>query len=155
MDRERISTLYELIFHEVVQKQVVSAAIFSNEKLLVLRRAAHEPMGGLYELPGGTVDEGETMDGALVREVFEETALYIRQINDLVTMFDFFSRDNVAGRNYVYTVETEPGEVVIDPEEHDDYQYVSLDELSTYPLTENALKSIQALQALRGRAAHH
>lgn len=149
MGHEKISTLYELIFHEVVQKHVVSAAIFSNDKLLVLRRAAHEPMGGLYELPGGTVDEGEDMNGALLREVFEETALHIQQTNELVTMFDFFSRDEVAGRNYVYMVETEPGEVMIDPQEHDDFQYLSLDELLNLPLTENATKSIHALQALR------
>lgn len=130
---------------QAVENQVVNAIILSNNKLLLLRRAAHEPMGGLYELPGGTVDEGEDMDGALIREVFEETALCIRQINELVTMFDFFSRDEVAGRNYVYRVDTEPGDVVIDPQEHDDFQYSLLDEIFELPLTENATKSLQAL----------
>lgn len=54
----------------------VSAAIFHNGKLLLVRRA-RAPAKGVYTLPGGRVEFGETLHDALRREVMEETALDI------------------------------------------------------------------------------
>jgi 8-oxo-dGTP diphosphatase len=54
----------------------VSAAIVRDGKVLVVRRA-RPPAQGLYTLPGGVVEAGETLLEALVREVHEETAIEI------------------------------------------------------------------------------
>jgi 8-oxo-dGTP diphosphatase len=54
----------------------VSAAIFREDKILLVRRA-RSPTKGLYSLPGGRVEFGETLHAALHREVDEETALKI------------------------------------------------------------------------------
>src|SRR3954468_6862022 len=54
----------------------VSAAIFRDDKLLLVRRA-RPPAKGFYSLPGGRVEFGETLHQALHREVSEETALKI------------------------------------------------------------------------------
>jgi ADP-ribose pyrophosphatase YjhB (NUDIX family) len=54
----------------------VSAAIFREGKILLVRRA-RSPARGLYSLPGGRVEFGETLHAALHREVREETALEI------------------------------------------------------------------------------
>jgi ADP-ribose pyrophosphatase YjhB (NUDIX family) len=54
----------------------VSAAIFRDDKILLVRRA-RSPAGGFYSLPGGRVEFGETVHAALHREVLEETALVI------------------------------------------------------------------------------
>jgi 8-oxo-dGTP diphosphatase len=54
----------------------VSAAIVRDGKLLVVRRA-RPPAHGLYSLPGGVVETGETLAQAVVREVCEETSLAI------------------------------------------------------------------------------
>ncbi|HKG99997.1 MAG TPA: NUDIX domain-containing protein [Bradyrhizobium sp.] len=54
----------------------VSAAIFREDKILLVRRA-RSPAKGLYSLPGGRVEFGETLHAALHREVDEETALKI------------------------------------------------------------------------------
>jgi 8-oxo-dGTP diphosphatase len=54
----------------------VSAAIFRGDKILLVRRA-RSPARGLYSLPGGRVEFGETLHAALHREVDEETALKI------------------------------------------------------------------------------
>ncbi len=54
----------------------VSAAIQREGQLLVVRRAV-SPGLGLYSFPGGRVEFGETLDKAIMREVFEETALHI------------------------------------------------------------------------------
>ncbi len=57
----------------------VSAAILRDGKVLVVRRARN-PAGGLYSLPGGVVEAGETLVEAVKREVDEETALVIEPI---------------------------------------------------------------------------
>ena len=54
----------------------VSAAIFRDGKVLIVRRA-RPPAHGLYTLPGGGVELGETLEDAVIREVREETALEV------------------------------------------------------------------------------
>ena len=57
----------------------VSAAIARDGKVLVVRRA-RPPANGLYSLPGGVVEIGETLHEAIVREVREETSLAIEPV---------------------------------------------------------------------------
>ena len=57
----------------------VSAAIIRDGKVLVVRRA-RKPALGIYTLPGGVVEAGETLTHALTREVREETALAIEPV---------------------------------------------------------------------------
>ncbi len=57
----------------------VSAAIFRDDRVLIVRRA-RPPAQGIYTLPGGGVELGETLEEAVVREVREETALEVRPI---------------------------------------------------------------------------
>ena len=54
----------------------VSAAIFRDDKVLLVRRA-RSPAKGFYSLPGGRVEFGESLHTALNREVDEETGLAI------------------------------------------------------------------------------
>jgi 8-oxo-dGTP diphosphatase len=54
----------------------VSAAIFRDGRVLIVRRA-RPPAHGLYTLPGGGVELGETLEQAVIREVREETGLAI------------------------------------------------------------------------------
>src|SRR3954452_5222764 len=57
----------------------VSAAIMRDGQVLLVRRA-RPPAGGLFSLPGGVVEIGETLAEALEREVREETSLEIEPV---------------------------------------------------------------------------
>jgi ADP-ribose pyrophosphatase YjhB (NUDIX family) len=57
----------------------VSAAIIRDGHVLIVRRA-RPPAHGIYTLPGGVVELGETLEEAVVREVREETALEIEPV---------------------------------------------------------------------------
>lgn len=57
----------------------VSAAIVRDGKVLVVRRA-RPPAHGLYTLPGGVVEVGETLTQAVAREVHEETGLLVEPV---------------------------------------------------------------------------
>ena len=48
----------------------------SSGRLLLIRRG-HAPHEGLWSLPGGRVEEGETLEQAVRREVAEETGLAV------------------------------------------------------------------------------
>jgi 8-oxo-dGTP diphosphatase len=57
----------------------VSAAVFRDGRVLIVRRA-RPPAHGLYTLPGGGVELGETLEQAVIREIREETALQIEPV---------------------------------------------------------------------------
>ncbi|HTS40853.1 MAG TPA: NUDIX hydrolase [Xanthobacteraceae bacterium] len=57
----------------------VSAAIIRDGRVLIVRRA-RPPMRGVFTLPGGVVEAGETLHEALVREIREETSLAIAPV---------------------------------------------------------------------------
>ena len=73
----------------------VSAAIFRDARVLIVRRG-RPPAHGLYTLPGGGVELGETLEQAVVREVREETALAVAPLA-LVGFREAIGRDT-AGR---------------------------------------------------------
>ena len=52
----------------------VSVAVFRAGKVLIARRA-RAPLQGLYSLPGGVVEIGETMREATLRELAEEVGV--------------------------------------------------------------------------------
>ena len=57
----------------------VSAAIVRDGKVLVVRRA-RPPAHGVYTLPGGVVELGETLVEAVAREIREETGMAIEPV---------------------------------------------------------------------------
>jgi len=63
-----------------IERIIVSALIFSNDGKLLMGRK-DPAKGGVYcdcwHIPGGGVDEGETFEEALRREVLEETGIDI------------------------------------------------------------------------------
>jgi len=73
----------------------VSAAIFRDGRVLIVRRG-RPPARGLYTLPGGGVELGETLEEAVIREVREETGLTIAPL-ELVGFRQAIARD-AAGR---------------------------------------------------------
>ena len=57
----------------------VSAAIIRDGRILIAQRA-RGPALGVWTLPGGVVEAGETLIEALIREVHEETAITIEPV---------------------------------------------------------------------------
>ena len=54
----------------------VGAFIFDGDRVLVIRRAK-PPGAGLWSVPGGKLEAGETLAQAVAREVREETGLVV------------------------------------------------------------------------------
>ena len=106
----------------------------------MLKRLEDDFMGGIFELPSGKVEAGESLDEALSREVEEETGLKISGIRDYLGHFDYLSGSRRISRQLNFAVdvlEPEPVEVA----EHDAYIWSALTDEP--PVTE-AVKAIVA-----------
>jgi 8-oxo-dGTP diphosphatase len=119
-----------------INRYVVGAIIFKNSKILLLQRSKNDFMGGIYELPSGKVEKGETLEEALKREVKEETGLKVKEIKKHLGYFDYISKDGKKTRqfNFVVTV-YEPIEIKLT--EHENYVWIDKNEVDKYPITEN------------------
>lgn len=53
-------------------RAVTAAVIIEDGRLLLTRRAQGDHLAGLWELPGGKVEPGETPEACLARELREE-----------------------------------------------------------------------------------
>lgn len=65
--------------------RVVAAVILSEEKIFTTQRGYGEFKGG-WEFPGGKIEEGETSEQALVREIREEldTEISVGELIDTI-----------------------------------------------------------------------
>ena len=68
--------------------EVVAAIIEYQEKFLCVQRGENKLsyISKKYEFPGGKVEEGETQNQALIREIREELEMDIEPINLLLTV---------------------------------------------------------------------
>ncbi|MBS7633999.1 NUDIX hydrolase [Candidatus Bathyarchaeota archaeon] len=69
----------------------VGAVIQLNDQILLIRRA-NDPGKGLWSIPGGLVEAGETLREAAKREVEEETGVAV-EIGDLLDVIENIVRD--------------------------------------------------------------
>jgi ADP-ribose pyrophosphatase len=78
----------------------VGAIVVHEGRVLLIRRAK-EPLRGRWVVPGGTVELGETLEEAVVREVLEETGIHVRPL-EWMTVFDRIERrDGAVAYHYV------------------------------------------------------
>jgi len=109
-----------------VQKLVVGAVIRKDGKFLLLERVPSDFMGGLVEFPSGTVDADEDLFKALAREVQEETGLVVNSVLAYLGSFDYTSSSGKKTRQFNFLVEVTPGEVKLEPTEHQTHHLVAL-----------------------------
>jgi A/G-specific adenine glycosylase len=60
--------------------EVAIAIVLRGSRLLITRRKADGPLGGLWEFPGGKCEPGETPEQCLARELREELAITARPV---------------------------------------------------------------------------
>jgi A/G-specific adenine glycosylase len=63
---------------------IAVGVIWRGDELLISKRHADDLLGGLWELPGGKQESGETLEESLAREVREELGIEIA-VGDLLT----------------------------------------------------------------------
>jgi 8-oxo-dGTP diphosphatase len=64
----------------------VGAVIVDGGKVVLVRRR-YEPLAGLWSLPGGALELGETLETGAAREMREETGLHV-EVGPVIEVFD-------------------------------------------------------------------
>jgi len=130
----------------------VSAAIIRGGKVLVVRRAG-PPALGVYTMPGGVVEAGETLTEAVQREVREETGIEIA-VGGLAGHREVILRgaDGRVERHFVilcFASRWVSGEPSLN-EELDEARWVTPAEIAHLKTTEGLLPIVEAALAAIG-----
>ena len=125
----------------------------SDKKILLLRRSIHETsFHGMYELPGGKLEEGETPKEAALIETKEEAGLDVRIVQTLQPHIDHDMKKVYHG----FVGAPKKGAKVKISEEHDEYKWVSIKQALALPskkLSHHArflLGAMQAEESIKG-----
>jgi ADP-ribose pyrophosphatase YjhB (NUDIX family) len=132
----------------------VSAAIVRDGKILVVRRA-RPPANGLFTMPGGVVEVGETLVEAVAREVREETGLTIDPVA-LAGFREAIVRDGESRveRHFIilcFASRWRAGEPVLN-EELSEARWLDPAELATLPTTPGLAEIVAAAFERLGEA---
>jgi 8-oxo-dGTP diphosphatase len=80
----------------------VGGIVFQDDLVLLAKRA-QDPGKGVWTLPGGVVELGETLEDAVKREILEEASLTI-QIGGLARLLDRIVLDDAGRVRYHYII---------------------------------------------------
>jgi 8-oxo-dGTP diphosphatase len=125
-----------------------AALVDSDNRVLIAQRPAGKLMAGLWEFPGGKVDDGETPEAALVRELKEE--LQIEVCEPCLAPFTFASHRYEAFHLLMplYLCRTWEGQIA--PAEGQVVKWVRASRLGDYPMPPADLPLIPMLRDLLG-----
>ncbi len=129
-------------------------------ELLLLRRAAGRPLSGLWQCVTGSIEPGERVTLAALRELEEETGVAGDAIEafydmDLVSLFHWPDADGVLSE-VVFAVRVRPGTEPVLSHEHDASRWVGPDEAiqaSVWPSYREAIERIATILPDDARAA--
>ncbi len=97
-------------------------------KILLIKRAISQNYPGVWEMPGGGVESGETLDEALRRELREEAGLIQLDAVKLLGYFEFENTETgKIKRKFCFDVQTD--QIPKLSEEHDDYKWFTRSEI--------------------------
>ena len=107
--------------------EVVAAVITQDGKVLCVQRGEHakEYISLKWEFPGGKVEFGENREDALVREIQEELAAEIHELQFLMTVEHSYPDFHLTMHAYSCTLKT--GEITL--QEHVDMKWLAPEEL--------------------------
>ena len=118
----------------------VGAVVTDEQGRLLLIKRGHEPGAGLWSIPGGRIEPGETDAEALVREMFEETGLVV-EVGPLIGRVQ---RPGLAGAvidiaDYAATV---TGGTLRPGDDAADARWVNIADLARMEITEGLIEAL-------------
>ena len=136
---------------------VITAIIVKDGKYLVTRRSMQKKrFGGKWTVPGGHMETSDftsypketehhwynVLEKTLAREVKEEVGLQIDNVRYVTSLANIHDDDGMPSLVISCLVDYVSGEVVLQEEEADKYEWVSLEEAKKYELIDGILDEL-------------
>ncbi len=127
--------------------KVAAMYVEMENKILFLQRSALESEAGLWGVPGGKLERGETAEAAAKRELLEETGIPIDSNSRFAPLGKLFMRTPTI--DYVFhlfrlTLSKKPA--IILSREHQRSDWLAPDAIENYPLMQGALEAFAHYQ---------
>ena len=123
---------------------VVCAIIIYQEKILVVQRGAQMSLPFKWEFPGGKMEENETEESCIKREIKEELNIEILLLKKLSS--SFYQYPNISIELIPFVAQYLLGELTL--KEHQSYKLLTLSELNNLDWAEADLPIVKELQQL-------
>jgi 8-oxo-dGTP diphosphatase len=125
----------------------VGAVVIRDNKILLIKRGI-APSKGLWAIPGGNLELGETLREAAEREIMEETGVLIKA-GDPVYAFDFIERNDAGAIRFHYVIIDLMADYIEgEPRGADDAveaRFLTWEELKKLPVSKNTLKLLRSI----------
>ncbi len=122
----------------------VGAVVLFDGRVVLVKRS-HEPLAGAWNLPGGAVELGETLEAACAREIREETGLVI-DVGPVIDVFDRIMFDSAGKVEYHFVLVDDVcravGGTLVCASDASDVVLADVNALGPYRLTDKALEVI-------------
>lgn len=139
----------------MIKRTNVQAFIFFMDpsfKVLILKRTPER--SGYWQPVCGSVENGEELKGAVIREIFEETGITdIKSIIDLNYTFTYSETKNcelMDMQDFCFAVEISSISDIELSDEHEEYKWCSYSEVKEYLKWEHNLIALEKLITLMG-----
>ena len=124
--------------------EVVAAIIKKEDKIFITRRGYGEFID-MWEFPGGKVEEGETKEEALKREIKEELELHIENLKYLTTVDYDYPKFHL--KMDCFICEIAGGKLALNA--HNDAKWITYDELDNQKLVPADVLVVDALKNVK------
>ncbi len=115
----------------LIRINVAAAVIIENSKVLLTRRKRGEHLEGFWEFPGGKMEEGETPEICLERELFEELGVKTKVGEAILENKHDYSNRSIK----LIALITELLDHNISLQVHDKFEWVPVEKLLKYKLS--------------------
>ena len=124
-----------------IQQVSIKGILCRNDKVLFLKTAKK----GMYELPGGRIDFGESVEQTFKREIEEELGFKEIKMGNLINTWSFTNiRENINYHFIIFDFEFFTNESKIKlSDEHTEYKWIGLEELDKVEMREGHKESIR------------
>ncbi|MBP1995826.1 (deoxy)nucleoside triphosphate pyrophosphohydrolase [Paenibacillus eucommiae] len=122
----------------------VAAAIIENEQgqILIARRKKGKSQEGMWEFPGGKIEQGESVHACLRRELLEEMEI------EILPHAFFGMNDHYYGSNHIRLIAHKATYIsgVIHLVDHDDFRWVCREELKEFSFAPADIMFVEMLE---------
>ena len=128
----------------MIFQKVTAAVIEKDGKILIAKRKSGKCIGAKWEFPGGKLEDGETLEECLIREIKEELNFDI-EVENYIASSRFFC-SGVEIELIAYKVKYLCGEIILI--DHEEAIWVLPEELCDYEFTLPDIPIVKRVESL-------